>query len=93
MEVWPGVSISATTSIPRCVKFVRVMFGGFEGGEERTAAAYVTISLTSLGWYTSEVEYAPLLASSVKPGTTKGKDWESTTCQWKVLIYGTKVDS
>lgn len=31
MEVWPGVSISATTSIPRCVKFVSVMFGGFEG--------------------------------------------------------------
>lgn len=50
------------------------------------------MSATSLGWYTEAAEYAPWLAISVKPGTTSGKDWESTRCQWKVLTCGNGIE-
>src|ERR1700691_2251580 len=42
---------------------------------------------TSLWVYTSAEEYAPFAEISGKPGTSRGKLWLSTTCQWKVLIF------
>jgi hypothetical protein len=37
--------------------------------------------------YTESELYAPFCAMSWKSGTTSGKLWLSTICQWNVLSY------
>lgn len=44
------------------------------------------MSATSCAEYTELAVYAPFCASSGNPGSSSGKLWLSTMCQWNWLI-------